>query len=352
MQPDPQPAINTTQNRAAIFLVLAIRPGAAHADGARLVCGDLAALQRAVGARDSEGNLSCVLAFGSEAWDRLFGVPRPRELHTLRELRSGPRVAPSTPGDLLFHIRAERMDLCFELAAQLMARLVDNVTPVDEVHGFRYFDDRDLTGFVDGTENPTGLESLEATIVGAEDPAFAGGSYVVVQKYVHDHLRWIKLPSEMQEGIIGRTKLDDIELDDTVKPTYAHNTLTKLVENGVEVKIRRHNMPFGNVSDEQAGTYFIGYARSPDPIEKMLERMVVGDPPGNYDRLLDFTRPVTGTLFFAPSTRFLADLGQPPPPTPPQLRQPQQSQQPGPVSPAPPAGGLGIGSLKGVPQHE
>src|SRR5580765_6777528 len=222
MQPAPQPAINTTQNRAAIFLVLGVKSGPVHAEQARLVCTDLDALQRAVGSRDSEGHLSCVLAFGSDAWDRLFGQPRPRELHPFRELRSGPRFAPSTPGDLLFHIRAERMDLCFELAAQIMARLIDHVEPVDEVHGFRYFDDRDLTGFVDGTENPTGDESLAATIVGDEDPAFAGGSYVMVQKYLHDLSAWDALSTETQEGIIGRTKLNDIELDDTVKPTFAH----------------------------------------------------------------------------------------------------------------------------------
>jgi putative iron-dependent peroxidase len=333
MQPPSQPAINTGQTRAAIFLVVAVGPGAADAEQTRLVCGGVDALQRAVGARDVEGNLSCVVAFGSEAWNRLFGAPRPRELHPFREVRSGSRVAPSTPGDVFFHICAERMDLCFELAVQIMARLVDNVSPVDEVHGFRYFDDRDLTGFVDGTENPTGQESLEATIVGDEDPAFAGGSYVMVQKYIHEHFKWTGLPTETQEGIIGRTKFDDIELDDSVKPAFAHNALTKLVENGQEIKIRRHNMPFGTVSDGQAGTYFIAYARSPHPMEKMLENMVLGSPPGNYDRLLDFTRPVTGTLFFAPSAGFLLD----------QQRQPQQPQR---------AGALGIGSLKGVPQHE
>lgn len=328
MQPAPQPAINTTQNRAAIFLVLGVKAGTVHAEQARLVCTGLDALQRAVGSRDSQGNLSCVLAFGSDAWDRLFGAPRPRELHPFRELRSGPRFAPSTPGDLLFHIRSERMDLCFELAAQIMARFEDHVMPVDEVHGFRYFDDRDLTGFVDGTENPIGSESIEATIVGDEDPAFAGGSYVMVQKYVHDHFSWIKLPTETQEAIIGRTKLDNIELDDAIKPTNAHNALTKLVENGVEIQIRRHNMPFGNVSGGEAGTYFIAYARSPHPIETMLERMVLGDPPGNYDRLLDFTHPVTGSLFFAPAAEFLAD----------------HQQQLG-------TGALDIGSLKGVPQQ-
>src|SRR6266567_6003776 len=181
---DPQPAINAPQSRDAIFLVVAVTPGGTHVERTRRVCGDLDALVRAVGARDVQGNLSCIVAFGSAAWDRLFGEPRPVDLHPFRELRSGPRFAPSTPGDVLFHIRAERMDLCFELAAQTAARLADSVTALDEVHGFRYFDDRDLTGFVDGTENPSGDERIAATLVGDEDDAFAAGSYVMVQRYV------------------------------------------------------------------------------------------------------------------------------------------------------------------------
>src|ERR1700736_5912443 len=164
--PDPQPAINAPQTRAVIFLVLTVRPGVGPAERTRRGCGGLDGLQRAGGARDAEGNLSFIVAFGADAWGRLFDVPPPSELHPFRELRSGPRFAPSTPGDVFLHIRAERMDLCFEFAAQIMAQLADSVSPADEVHGFRYFDDRDLIGFVDGTENPTGTESVEATIVG------------------------------------------------------------------------------------------------------------------------------------------------------------------------------------------
>src|ERR1035438_4495031 len=129
-----------------------------------------------------------------------------------REIRAGDRHAVATPGDLLLHIRAERMDLCFELATHITSRLGDALDSADEVHGFRYFDDRDLIGFVDGTENPVGDEAVQATVIGAEDPAYAGGSYVVVQKYLHDLDRWNALPTEQQEQIIGRTKLDDIEL--------------------------------------------------------------------------------------------------------------------------------------------
>ncbi len=172
------------------------------------------------------------MGIGSEAWDRFFGQPRPAELHPFREIHSGSRHAISTPGDMLFHIRARRMDLCFELATHIMARLSDAASPVDEVHGFRYFDDRDLIGFVDGTENPSGDAAAEATLIGGEDGTFSGGSYVIVQKYLHDLGGWNALSTEALELIIGRKKQSDIELDDSVKPTSAHSALTTIVENG------------------------------------------------------------------------------------------------------------------------
>src|SRR2546425_6868514 len=303
----PQP-VATPLTRAAIFLVVTINSGAGHRAAIRSSCADLAALVRSVGFREQEGTLTCVLGFGSDAWDHLFGKPRPRELHKFREIRAGERRAPSTPGDLLFHIRAQRMDLCFELATQIMARLGSAVSPVDEVHGFRYFDSRDLIGFVDGTENPKGQAAIEATLIGDEDPRFAAGSYAIVQKYVHDLTGWNALPTEEQERIVGRTKLSDIELDDSVKPTFAHNALTKITKDGAEIKILRDNMPFGQAARGEFGTYFIGYSRSPRTIEEMLQNMFVGNPPGNYDRLLDFSRAVTGNLFFVPSATFLENL--------------------------------------------
>ncbi len=308
LPPEPQQVVQNL-TKAAIFLVGTINPGAENRAAVLSFFGDLPGLLRAVGFRDIEGDLSCVVGVGSNAWDRLFGQPRPAELHPFREFKSGPRHALATPGDLLFHIRAKRMDLCFELATQIMAKLGDAVSVVDEVHGFRYFDDRDLLGFVDGTENPTAQKAVDAAYIGSEDAPFAGGSYVIVQKYLHDVTAWNALPVEQQERIVGRTKLADIELDDAVKPTNAHNALTTITENGKEVKILRDNMPFGQVGEKEFGTYFIGYARSPRPIEQMLENMFVGRPPGNYDRLLDFSVAKTGTLFFVPSATFLEAIG-------------------------------------------
>jgi len=346
----PQP-ITVPLSRAAIFLVVTLNSDLEVRAAIRSFCADFSSIFRAVDFRDIEGGLSCVIGFGSDAWDKLFATPRPAELHPFREIRSGERHAVSTPGDLLFHIRAKRMDLCFELATQIMARIGDAVTPVDEVHGFRYFDDRDLVGFVDGTENPRGDVATEAVLIGQEDSAFAGGSYVIVQKYLHNLNAWNALPTEAQEKIIGRKKLSDIELDDSVKPTSAHSALTTIVENGEEKKILRDNMPFGSAARGEFGTYFIGYSRSPRVTEQMLENMFIGRPPGNYDRLLDFSRAVTGGLFFVPTATFLDDVtDEGPPVAPPSADQaPMKSSVP---EIRKNDGSLGIGSLKGEIPHE
>jgi len=322
----PQPVL-APLTEAAIFLVTSIDPGGERA--ARDVLGGLAALRRSVGFRVPGGCLTCVAGIGSLAWDRLFAGPRPAELHPFREIAGDRHRAVATPGDLLFHIRAERMDLCFEFAAQLMSRLAGQVTVRDEVQGFRFFDERDLIGFVDGTENPAGLAAQLAAIVGDEDPGFAGGSYVIVQKYLHDVRAWNALAAEEQELIIGRSKLSDIELPDDVKPDRAHVALTTITgPDGGQRQIVRANMPFGSPGRGEFGTYFIGYAANPAVTEQMLANMFVGRPPGNYDRILDFSAAVTGGLFFAPAADFLDDLPDPP------------------SSGGPPDGSLRIGGLR------
>ena len=302
-------AVASKLSRAAIFLVATLNEGEDSLSAVRTMSGDLAGFVRAVGFRDLNGELSCIMGFGSDAWDRLFGAPLPKELRPFQEIR-GVHHAVATPGDILFHIRARSMDLCFELAMQITARLGSAITVVDETHGFKFFDQRDMIGFVDGTENPVGQESLDAVLIGDEDPAFAGSSYVIVQKYLHDLDSWNALPIERQEAIIGRKKLSDIEIEDSAKLSSAHNVLTSINdESGNELKIVRDNMPFGTIGKGEFGTYFIGYSRSPQRIERMLQNMFVGDPPGNYDRLLDFSQAITGSLFFVPPATFLGSAG-------------------------------------------
>jgi putative iron-dependent peroxidase len=342
---EPQ-AVVSPLTKAAIFLVAVVNQDESSEDAAASLCADVSSLVKAVGFRDLNGRLTCVTGFGAMAWDRLTRLPRPSELHPFREIHAGDRQAVSTPGDLLFHIRATRMDLCFELASQIVSRLEGAATIVDEVHGFVYFDERDLLGFVDGTENPTGPAAVEAAIIGAEEPAYAGGSYVIVQKYLHDLARWNALPVEAQEKVIGRTKLSDVELDDSVKPTSAHNALTTIVVDGEEVDIVRDNMPFGHVGSSEYGTYFIGYARSVATTEQMLTNMFVGSPPGNYDRILDVSTAVTGCLFFVPAQTLLDSLA----PAEDDDDDAAASTVPAPaVRPPQPAsdGSLNIGSLRG-----
>jgi porphyrinogen peroxidase len=337
----PQPVLEPL-TPAAIFVVATIDEGGEAAVHDALP--ELSGMVRAIGFRDPAKRLSMVASIGSRAWDRLFAGPRPAELHPFVELRGPRHVAPATPGDLLFHIRAESMDVCFELAGRVVDTL-GAITVVDEVHGFRFFDNRDLLGFVDGTENPDGPIALSATQIGDEDADFAGGCYVHVQKYVHDMDSWNSLSTEEQERVIGRTKLDDIELDDAVKPANSHVALNVIEDDdGNELKIVRHNMPFGEIGKGEFGTYYIGYSRTPSVTERMLDNMFIGDPPGNTDRILDFSTALTGSMFFTPTADFLDD----PPPQADSVSQEEPSATP--VVPAPRDGSLGIGSLKGTPR--
>jgi putative iron-dependent peroxidase len=356
-------AVLSPITEAAIFLVLTVESGGE--DRVRELLADVGGLKRSVGFRIPKAGLTCVTGIGSRLWDRMFGLDKPVDLHPFPGFSGARHSAPATAGDLLFHIRAQRLDLCFELAGLLVGRLQPVATVVDEVHGFRSFDERDLLGFVDGTENPEGSAASEAVTIGGEDPDFAGGSYAIVQRYVHDIAGWNALSIEEQERVIGRTKLDDVELPDEIKPANSHVALNTIVdERGDEQQIVRFNMPFGRVGAGELGTYFIGYARTAAVIEQMLTNMFVGNPPGTYDRVLDFSRALTGTLFFVPSAEFLDD---PPAPAATAGRSQQEEDRPATTagrsqqeedrpttqpdrtpSPAatPPDGSLSIGSLR------
>jgi putative iron-dependent peroxidase len=337
--PLPQP-VTAPLTPAAIFLVLTIDEGHAAASSVHDALGDISGLVRAVGFRDPDKHLSVVTSIGSQAWDRLFAGPRPVELTPFIELDGGRHNAPATPGDLLFHIKAMSMDMCFELASRLV-KAMGPVTVVDETHGFRFFENRDLLGFVDGTENPEGPLAVSATEIGDEDPDFAGGCYAHAQKYVHDMTAWESLSVTEQEMVIGRSKLDDIEMDDDIKPANAHIALNVIEDDeGNELKIVRHNMPFGEIGKGEFGTYFISYSRTAAVTERMLCNMFIGDPPGNTDRILDFSTAVTGGKFFTPTVDFLND----PPPLPDSMPEPEAVA----AKPVSYEGSLGIGSLKGT----
>ena len=278
-------------------------------EGFQNLCGLVINLNHTAANRYSPENASIVLGISHSAWLTLdLPKPLPQELVEFEEIRGPKHTAVSTPGDFHFHIRATQPSVAYDMASAITAALRDIAEVLDEVHGFRYWDGRSIIGFVDGTENPQGQEAVEATLIGNEDPAYAGGSYVIVQKYIHDMTAWNALPVAEQEKVIGRTKYDDIEMDDEVKPTNSHIALNVIEdEDGNEQAILRANLPFGNPSRNEYGTFFIGYARSLEIIEQMLTNMFIGRPEGNYDRLLDYSRAVTGTAFFVPSASFLED---------------------------------------------
>ncbi|AZO74704.1 MULTISPECIES: Dyp-type peroxidase [unclassified Mesorhizobium] len=302
-------SVDAPLSLAAVFLVVTVDSDRSALSKVASVLGGLDDLVKNVGFRDLSGRLSCIAGIGADLWARLSPDWRPRELKAFAPIKGPVHSAPSTPGDLLFHIRAERSDMCFEFERILLDSLEGSITVVDEVTGFRYFDARDLLGFVDGTANPTGLDLPASALVGDEDAGFAGGSYVVVQKYLHDLGAWAETPTHVQEEIIGRTKIDNIEIDDDDKPRKSHKSLATIEDDaGNEFDILRDNMPFGRPGQKEFGTYFIGYTRYLWVIEKMLQRMYVGEPPGAYDRLLDFSTPHTGTTFFAPTRPMLQKL--------------------------------------------
>ena len=325
---------------------------------------NFSSLNRAVGFRLRD-KLDSIVGIGSELWDRLFPtLPRPKHLREFQAINGPKHVAPATPGDILVHLRAPHIDICFEMAKQIGIALQGHIDYEYEVHGFKFFDERDLLGFVDGSQNPEGEDATSAVVIGKEDPTYAGGSYVTVQKYLHDMTAWDALTDEEQEKVIGRTKLDDIQLADL--PVNSHvNANTIVLPDGTQKEIFRENMPFGNVSENEFGTFYIAYSNDPAVDELMLHRMFIGDPPGNTDRILDFSTAVTGSMFFVPSIDFLNNtpgVPQAPTVTNAQMQQferewenpaPQADVSPSskPAKPTPPAkssGDLGVGSLRGI----
>jgi porphyrinogen peroxidase len=299
--PEPGPA--------AHFLVLAASD---LASDARRIAAKLARLDQLaaeVSALVPDAGLRAVVAFGADFWERVSPRERPRELKRFRSIGAGPLVAPATGGDVLLHVVANRPDVAFELARRVRLALGDLVRPLDEVAGFRYLDGRDLTGFIDGTENPAGDERAVAALIGAEDAGFEGGSYVTAHRYVHDLVRWSALGTAEQERIIGRTKADSVELDDSVRPNDSHVSRVVIEEDGAELQIVRHSFPYGTTSE--AGLFFIAYSRTISTFEKMLQRMYGTGGDGAHDRLMEFTRAVSGGYFFAPSVERVRALAEP-----------------------------------------
>ena len=254
--------------------------------------------------RYPEAKLAVAFGLSRKAWDYLFPeAARPKELESFQSIVGPKYTAVATPADLFFHIRSQNSAVPFELMSEIMAIIEANTVTLDETHGFRYFEGRAIIGFVDGTENPSALDTPEYAVIGDEDPAFENGSYALAQKYQHNLDAWNDLSTEDQEKAIGRKKFNDLELDDEAKLANSHNVVSQDNDGGVEHKIVRMNVPFSNPAEKINGTYFIGYARHWTVTKRMLQGMFE-----KSDRLLDFSTPLTGELFFIPSKSVLGKI--------------------------------------------
>ncbi|HZE88920.1 MAG TPA: Dyp-type peroxidase [Verrucomicrobiae bacterium] len=301
--PTPQPGLIPGGNAHACFVVLKIAPTATRNAVRALARSQAEGVE--IAALDARARLVMNVGVGTEMWDRVSPAARPKGLHPFKALGAEGRGAPSTGGDVLLHIASSRHDLNFELASRLV-RSFEGAEIAEEAHGFRYLDSRDLTGFIDGTENPIGEARAAVALVGSEDARFAGGSYAATQRYIHDLAAWRKVPPAEQEGIVGRTKPDSVELDERRMPATSHVRRTVITADGEELKILRHSYPYGTL--RESGLFFIAYGKTLDNFEAMLARMMGTSGDGGRDRLMEFSRAVTGATFFVPSMEVLASL--------------------------------------------
>lgn len=301
-------AVLDTTNRNTVFMVwnFTTADNAQKIAAFKKICKLIGNLNNSAKIRFPDAQASIVMGIGYEAWHEM-GLPQPlpKEFEKFTAIKGAKHTAVSTRGDLHFHIRADAESFCIDAAMEISDKLNAVAECVEEVHGFRYWDGRSILGFVDGTENPQNEERQDFGMIGEEDPDYQGGSYLFVQKYRHDMQAWRALPQEAQEKVIGRSKQDDIEMDDDEKPDNSHSALANV---GDDKKIVRDNMPFGSVANNDLGTYFIAYARSFVTVKEMLTRMFVGEPAGNSDRILDFSTAQTGTLFFVPTFDMLDEF--------------------------------------------
>ncbi|WP_342328554.1 Dyp-type peroxidase [Pedobacter sp. FW305-3-2-15-E-R2A2] len=305
MNPESQHTLADT-NSNTIFMVWNFKENLEVKTIFSRLCKLVINLNNSAAIRFPVSRASCVMGIGYDAWQRLgLPAPLPKELVDFVPVTGEKHTAVSSKGDLHFHIRADNQSICYDMAAEISDLLNKVAVSVEEIQGFRYWDGRSILGFVDGTENPQGQEREFFGVVGDDDPDYKGGSYLFVQKYIHDLTAWKGLSVQDQEKVIGRSKSNDIEMADEVKPANSHIALANV---GDDLKIVRDNMPFGSMSKNEMGTYFIAYASKFSTVQKMLNNMFIGSPIGNYDRILDFSTPKTGSLFFVPTVDMMDEF--------------------------------------------
>ncbi|AEP28577.1 Dyp-type peroxidase [Brumicola nitratireducens] len=249
-----------------------------------------------------EAMVSGVIAIGSSFWSEIYPHSSPQELVGFPDMQCDDRCAPVLPCDLFIQIRADRLDICHAVGIEVLDLLRVHVELVEQVSAFRYLDGRDLTGFLDGEDNPRGMKKLDIAIVGDNDPEHKGGSYIHIQRYRHDMNRWNALSLRRQEGVMGKTKEHNLPLVDSGRSS--HNFRTKLTgPNGEYPSLLKQSMPYGDMLMQ--GLFFVSCANNSKSFKDMLHSRIFGDEMGHYDRFLDYSNAETGAAFFAPSIQFI-----------------------------------------------
>jgi putative iron-dependent peroxidase len=251
-----------------------------------------------------EAMVTGIVAVGVQYWPELYPEAYPKCLTPFPDIQVEDRCAPSTPCDLFIQIRADRQDICYALGLAIMNLFRLHVELVDQVHGFRYLDGRDLTGYLIAPDNPRGMQKLDVGLVGDDDPVFSGGSYIHIQRYRHDLRRWQSLTERQQEQIMGVTQQHHVQSPESNSNSHFVRIAVRDTE-GYGVALLNQSMPYGNMHSQ--GVFFVSCAASSQLFETLLHSRIVGDDNGDYDRLLDFSNAETGAAFFAPSINFIRE---------------------------------------------
>jgi putative iron-dependent peroxidase len=254
--------------------------------------------------RTTMGGVNLVAGFRPKLWAEAAPDDAPAGVQEFERDLTGVDgyVMPATQHDAVLWLSGSAYDVVFDVARGAIRELAPLATLVEETSSWPYQHDRDLTGFIDGTENPS-LIDAPALVLIPEDRPGGGGTILLLQKWVHDAPAWESLPDERQEAVMGRRKLDSEELDPKADDSHVAST-----DQDTFGKIFRRNMPFGTVGDH--GTMFVGFSAEQRPLEAMLESMA-GIDDGTRDALTAYTHPVTGAYYFVPSTESLRALSPP-----------------------------------------
>ena len=257
----------------------------------------------------SAGGINFVIAFGPDVWRTIAPKQAPADLVSFKELGvAGETFVPAHQHDVWIWISGSSPDMTFDNARAAWLALSDVATLQDEQQAFVYHDSRDMTGFIDGTANPEPLNAPEVALVPTGMPG-EGGSHVLVMRWVHNLVAFHALPIQEQENVIGRTKAGSIEMTDARLPIDAHIARMQVTVKGEELEIYRRSVPYGSV--ERHGLYFVAFSAERTRYDKMLERMFGLTEDRVHDRLIDFSRPMGGAFYFAPSLTLLREMGNP-----------------------------------------